>query len=177
MYDTTIYETDISPCRTDLERARGAALRLLTLRPRTVAEMRERLAQRFGSEAVEQTVTRLQADGLLNDADFAQQWRQSRERRKPRSRSMIERELKQRGVAEGVIEEALEDYDSSAAAHRAAARYAARQSGSGRTAFDRRVGAFLGRRGFDSSVIRQTLERLREELGVGGFTAMDLPDD
>ena len=174
MYDIPIPKPGMPwPDRTTPEQARGAALRLLALRPRTVAEIRERLGRRFGDEAVEQAVAQLQSDGLLNDAEFAQQWRNSRERRKPRSRSMIGRELKQRGVAGDVIDEALEDFDSSSAAYRAAARYATRQSGSDRVTFDRRVGAFLNRRGFDPGVIRQTLERLREELGIAGFSVAD----
>lgn len=159
------------PQSTEAEKARGFAMRLLALRPRTVSEVRKGLGQRFDRQTVERTVTRLQTEGLLNDADFASQWRDSRERRKPRSQGMIERELKQRGVSEDVISEALEGFDSSAAAHRAAVRYAARQAGNDRVTFDRRVGAFLGRRGFEPSVIRQTLNRLREELDIIGYDA------
>ena len=148
------------------DRARGAALRLLALRPRTVLEIREQLGRRFGKDAVEETVGRLLSEGLLDDADYANQWRQSRERHKPRSRGMIARELKTRGVADDLIDDALEGYDSSDAARRAAQRYASRQSGAGRIAFDRRVGAFLARRGFEPSVIRQVLQKLREELEI-----------
>ena len=126
-----------------------------------------------GKQAAEQTVARLQSEGLLNDAKFARQWRTSRERRKPRSRGMIQRELRNKGVADDIIGDALEGYDSAAAAHRAAARYAARQAGHGRVVFDRRVGAFLGRRGSDGQVIRQTLERLRQDLDVEGMSEPD----
>ena len=146
--------------------AHSAALRLLTVRPRTVAEIRERLEPRFGADAVEQTLARLQSEGLLNDTEFAQQWRSSRERRKPRSRRMIEQELRRKGVDEEVIGDTLEDYDSSGAAYRAAAKYAAKQKGSDRATFDRRVGAFLERRGFEYAIIRRILQRLREELAV-----------
>ena len=152
--------------RTQEAQANNAALRLLAIRPRTVNEMRQRLSARFGAAAAEKTITRLQAQGLLNDAAFAQQWRNSRERRKPRSQGMIQRELRAKGVADEIISQTLEGYDSAAAAHRAAAHYAARQSGGGRAVFDRRVGAFLSRRGFNGETIRQTLERLREELQV-----------
>ena len=155
---------DLSSRIPEPDRARGAALRLLAVRSRTVAELRERLGQRFQSEAVEQTLASLLDEGLLNDSDFAQQWRYSRERRKPRSRSMIERELKQRGIADDIISETLEDYDSLDAAYRASVRYAARQSGNDRPTFDRRVGAFLGRRGLEAGVIRHTLQRLHKEL-------------
>lgn len=154
--------------RTEAGRARGAALRLLSLKPRTVSEIRERLGRRFDSNSVEQAVSRLLSEGLLNDAEYAQQWRDSRERRKPRGRRLITRELNARGIAGHLIENALEGYDSMDAARRAAFRYAARQSASDRVTFDRRVGAFLGRRGFEPEVIRNVLQELREELNISG---------
>lgn len=160
------YETHPSPTRTEAAQARQAALRLLTIRPRTADEMRQRLSARYGDAAADQAVVRLLDEGLLNDAEFARQWRNSRERRKPRSRGMLERELRHKGVADDIIGDALEGYDSAAAAHRAAARYAARQAANGPAVFNRRVTAFLARRGFDGAVIRQTLERLREELNA-----------
>ena len=152
--------------KTEQIRAWGAAQRLLALRARSVEEMRQRLGQRYSRPVVEQTIARLLDASLLNDADFAAQWRQSRERRKPRSRGAIERELKQRGVDHEIVEQAFDGYDSLAAAHRAAAPYAARQVRNDCATFDRRISAFLGRRGFEPDVIRQTLGRLREELAV-----------
>ena len=166
MNDRAPSSPNIPQQRTDAATARGAAFRLLATRGRSVAEMRERLSLRFDVPAVEETIAHLLNEGLLNDAKFADQWRESRERRKPRSRSMIARELKQRGIAEEVIEDTLEDFDSLGAAQRAAGRYAARQSGTDRQTFDRRVGAFLARRGFDQGTIHKTLEQMRDELGI-----------
>ena len=166
-----------TPFKTEADRARSAALRLLALKPRTVSEIRQRLSGRFDSNAVEETVERLLSAGLLNDADYAQQWRQSRERRKPRSRNMIARELRDRGVADDLIDNALEGYDSSEAARRAAYRYASRQSGTDRVTFDRKVGAFLARRGFGSPEIRKVLEELREELEIGSSQSRYPTDD
>lgn len=170
-----MFEHDTHPPqrRTEAAQARNAALRLLTIRPRTADEMRQRLSARYGDAAADQAVTQLLAEGLLNDAEFARQWRSSRERRKPRSRGMLERELRHKGVADDIIGDALEGYDSAAAAHRAAARYAARQAANGPAVFNRRVAAFLARRGFDGAVIRQTLERLREELNATGADNTD----
>jgi regulatory protein len=174
MIDESSSVPGILPTSTEASRARGTALRLLAVRSRSVVEIQERLGRRFPRDTVEQTVARLIADGLLNDDDFAQQWRQSRERNKPRSRRKIEQELKQRGVSDDVIDGVLEDYDSLDAAYRSVARYAARQN---RAVFDRRVAAFLSRRGFEPDVVRQTLRRLREELGVGSPATNEAPDD
>lgn len=155
---------------TELAKARGMCLRLLASKPRTVAEVKEKLGQRFSAETVEQAVAQLETQGLLDDLAYARQWRESRERRKPRSSRMIAKELHQKGISAENIEDALQDFDSQSAAYRAAAKYASRQSGKDKTAFDRRVGAFLARRGFQSGVIRDTVGRLREEL------AIDSPD-
>ena len=170
-------ETANPPSKTETERARGAALRLLALRPRTVSEIRERLGRRFDNNTVEKVVSHLLNDGLLDDADYAQQWRQSRERRKPRGPRMIAKELKARGVADDLIKDALEGYDSLEAARRAAFRYAIRQSAADRTTFDRRVGAFLDRRGFETDVIRRVLQEFREELGINGSFSTEGKED
>lgn len=154
--------------------ATTAALRLLATRPRTIAEIRQRLTPRFGTEAAEKTISRLQSQGLLNDADFAQQWRNARERRKPRSPAMIAQELRAKGIADEIITQTLDGYDAPAAAHRAAARYAARQAHNNRATFDRRVTAYLHRRGFNSEITRQTLQQLRQELNI---TRSDTPED
>lgn len=165
--DSSIDPTNLS-LRTEADRARGAALRLLALKPRTVSEIRERLGRSYDSNSVEKAVSRLLSEGLLDDAKYAQQWRDSRERRKPRSRRMIASELKARGIAGHLIENALEGYDSMEAARQAASRYAVRQSASDRVTFDRKVGAFLNRRGFESGVIRKVLQELRDELNISG---------
>ncbi len=158
---------DESPSGDRSRHAHAAALRLLAFRPRTVSEMTGRLTSKYGAWEAEQVVQKLQAEGLLNDAEFAQQWRESRERRKPRSRKMIAHELQQRGVSDEVIDATMEGFDSESAAYRAASKYASRQAGSDRTAFDRRVGAYLYRRSFHPEVIRKTLRRLHEELSAG----------
>ena len=163
--------------RTEADRARGTALRLLALKPRSVSEIRERLGRRFARISVEQAISRLLSEGLLNDAEYARQWRDSRERRKPRGRRLITRELSARGIASHLIENALEGYDSMGAARRAAFRYAARQSASDRVTFDRRVGAFLDRRGFEPEVIRTVLQELREELNIGNSLSTESETD
>lgn len=161
----------------DLAKASGMSLRLLASRPRTVAEIKEKLSKRFGTETVEQVVDRLQTQGILDDRAYARQWRESRERRKPRSSKTIAKELSQKGISGENIEDALQGFDSQSAAYKAAVKYAFRQSGKDNSAFDRRVAAFLERRGFQPSIIRDTVRRLREELGIGEPNALFPAED
>ena len=126
--------------------------------------MRERLAQKVGPNDADLMVQQLQAEGLLNDADFAQQWRDSRERHRPRGRRLLRQELRRRGVADDVIEVALADFDSDEVAYRAGHKFASKHKCCDERTFRLRVGAFLHRRGFEPDVIRRAVEGLNEEL-------------
>ncbi|MDO8488484.1 MAG: regulatory protein RecX [bacterium] len=76
----------------------AAALRFLSFRARSEQEMRLKLAQRYTSVEVDQTVARLKQLDLINDGDFARQYIESRSRSRPRSRKLLELELRRKGV-------------------------------------------------------------------------------
>ena len=145
-------------------KAKNAALRLLAHRPRSEAEVRRRLQDRFSGEAIDQTLADLRRQGLLDDAAFARQWREQRERFRPRGPGLIRQELRRLGVDRDVIREALSGFDAAANAYRAGLKYAAKLSVEDSAAFRRKLGGFLHRRGFDGEVLGQTVERLRREL-------------
>jgi regulatory protein len=59
---------------------------------------------------VEATIQRLKEGGFLGDKQFAQEWIENRTAFRPRSKRMlIAMELRQKGVEEEVIEQALAD--------------------------------------------------------------------
>ena len=142
------------------------ALRYVGYKPRTVAEVRRRVGRDFEQPVVEQALTALKGYGYLDDADFAVQWRNSRDRRKPRGFSLIRRELRSKGVADTLIDEALVGLDETDAAYRAASRRAERLLAGGSvtySVFQRRMWDYLQRRGFPTGVTRQTVHRLWAE--------------
>ncbi|MEE8518815.1 MAG: regulatory protein RecX [Dehalococcoidia bacterium] len=141
-------------------------MRSLATRPRSVSQVRERLARRFDASIVDEAVAGLQADGLLDDAQFAEAWRSSRERLRPRSASMVRRELLQRGVARDIAEEAVSEMDDEEAALRAAQGPARRLAALDRVTFTRRLGGYLARRGFGAGVVLRTVNRLAAGTGV-----------
>ncbi|NQW23505.1 MAG: regulatory protein RecX [SAR202 cluster bacterium] len=151
---------------TDAEyaKAKNAALRLLTYRARSEKEVRQRLAGRYTEEAIDRTITALLRQGLLDDAAFAKQWREQREKFRPRGPAVIRRELQKFGVDTDVIQEALSDFDSSANAYRAGSKYATKLSVEDGGIFRRKLGGFLYRRGFQGDALGQTVERLWREL-------------
>lgn len=142
------------------------ALRFVSFKPRTVAEVRRRVGREFEQPVVEQVLTSLKRYGYLDDVEYASQWRKSRDRRKPRGSSLIRRELRAKGIAEPIIEDALVGLDEADAAYRAAERRAQRLLAQGAMPyadFHRKMWDYLQRRGFRSGVTRDTVRRLWAE--------------
>lgn len=145
-------------------KAKNAALRLLSYRSRSEGEIQRRLQGRFSSEVIDRAISDLRRQGLLNDAAFAREWREQRERFRPRGSGVIRQELQRLGVDREVIREALSDFDASANAYQAGSRYAAKLRVEDAAVFRRKLGGFLHRRGFEGEVVGQTVERLFREL-------------
>jgi regulatory protein len=141
-----------------------SALRLLSYRQRTESELRERLMQkRFRPEIVAETISRLRSAGLLDDAQFASSWVDSRNQRAPRSRRLAAAELGALGVTRRVVDDATATIDERDAAYRAAQRRAASLTGSPYAEFRRRIAGLLLRRGFNYEIVTETVSLLWEQ--------------
>lgn len=144
-------------------RALASALRLLSYRPRSEAELRGRLAQKAISAAViEETIGRVRGAGLLNDEEFARSWVDGRDRTSPRSRRLMTSELRANGVDARLAEQSVAGADDEDAAYRAARRARSLQP-LPYLEFRRRLGSFLLRRGFEYEVINRVVAKLWEE--------------
>ena len=148
-----------------LQRARAAALRLLTYRPRTAAEVRGRLLRRFDAAVVAQVIDELSDQSLLDDIQFAHRWTEGRDSRSPRSATAIRRELVSRGVERTVAEQAVGDLDDEDSAYRAGLKHARRTAGTDLQTFQRRLRGYLQRRGYSYAITRRTIDRLWAEQG------------
>jgi len=86
------------------------AVKLLAAKPRSVAELRERLLQGKGinSEIVETVISRLKEYGYLNDERFAFGYASYKVKQRPVGRRRLERDLKLKKVESSVANEALE---------------------------------------------------------------------
>jgi regulatory protein len=145
-------------------RCHGAALRLLTYRPRSRAELRQRLLRRgFPAQGVEEELERLARQGLVDDAAFARFWREARQGMNPRSARLIQGELRRKGVDPEAAAEATRGLDDEEAAYRAALRMAPRWASLDYPGFRRKAGDFLRRRGFPWEVAHRTVDRLWRE--------------
>jgi len=150
------------------QRCLNAAFNFLSYRPRSESELRQRLNRRgFDSDNVAAVLTRLKEQGLVDDLAFAQFWKDNRESFRPRSQWLTRLELRQKGVAEEIIERVAAQVDDEASAYRAATAKARRLSTADYDGFRRRLSEYLKRRGFGYRLIKPTVERVWQECGGG----------
>ena len=148
-----------------LARCLNTAYRFLSYRPRSEAEMKDRLGRRgFADSNIEIVLNKLKEQHLLDDTAFAQFWKENREMFRPRSQRLTRMELKRKGVADEIIKEVTDDSNDIDSAYQAALKKAQRLSGEDYEVFRRRLGDYLKRRGFGYSVINQTVKRLWQEV-------------
>jgi regulatory protein len=103
------------------QRCLNAAWRFLGYRPRSEAEVRQRL-QRHGhdSDCVEKVIARLKDQGLVDDDAFARFWIENRESFSPRSQRLTSLELQRKGLDGAVIARLAGEVDDGESAYRAA---------------------------------------------------------
>lgn len=174
----TLSAAEIETLRHDdaIKRAVDRAARFLAYRPRSTAEIRDNLAKHETPAAViEAALDRLESLGYLDDQAFARFWVENRQTFKPRGPMALRHELRQKGVADNVIDTVLADIDSDNAAYRAAEARVRRLRGLDERTFQQKMGGYLQRRGFDYATSRTVIARLVEELAVDdpGYFAAD----
>ena len=157
--------------------ARDAALRFLSFRPRSEAEVRRRLLHRYPPQTIDRVIVALREQRYLDDAAFARQWRLNRERHRPRSRGILRQELVRLGVPEEIANEALEGFDAEDNAYRAGRKLALRLAGSDYPRFRQRLWDYLRRRGFGGALVGETVERLWRELADSLHRGVDAEAD
>jgi regulatory protein len=143
----------------------NTAYRYLGYRPRSEAEMRERLQQRgFEDSQIEIVINKLKEQNLLDDTAFARFWKDNRETFRPRSQRLTRLELKKKGVADEIIDEVVSQADDIDSAYQAALRKAPNLPHQEYGVFRRRLGDYLKRRGFSYPIINQTIKKVWQEL-------------
>ncbi len=141
-----------------------AATRYLGYRPRSEAELRQKLRQRgFDSTIIETVIAKLKEQKYVDDLAFARFWKDDRESFSPRSQWLTRRELRQKGVSEEIINQVVETIDEEDSAYRAALSKSRRRVYPDHQIFRRRLGEYLRRRGFGYEVTNRTVERLWQE--------------
>lgn len=145
-----------------------AGVRLLTFRPRSEVELRQRLARKgYEEPVVEQAVQRLRELGYVDDEQFARFWVQNRDQFKPMGSRRLRSELLQKGLARDTAEQAIEarpQSDEEALAFSAARARLRSYAGDEYPVFQRRLGGYLARQGFDYGTSARVIRQLWAEL-------------
>lgn len=150
----------------ELEMAYLRALNFLSYRPRSKAEIRRNLRKYKVPELlIEPTVERLEQNKLLNDQEFAQIWVENRNSFRPRGRRALSFELRQKGIADEVIQSTLDELvDEEILAYQAGIKKANKLAKYDWQDFRKKLSGFLARRGFSYGVISPLLPQLWEEV-------------
>ncbi len=161
-------EDDDSPAADPIAVAREIALRQLTVRARSRAELERALARKqVPTEVAAAVLDRLAEVGLVDDEVFARDWLAAGDRRQ-RSRRALLAELAEKGVDRDVAEAAAAELDGEHD-YQVARAYAERKA-AGLLRLDpsaryRRLAGALARRGFATSVVAQVTREVLAELG------------
>ena len=152
--------------------ARAICLRQLTGAPRTRAQLANVLRRRrVPDEVANRVLSRFGDVGLIDDAEFARMWVQSRHLGRGLARRALEHELRARGVDEEVARDALATLgpdDEEAAARDLVVRRLPVTRGLDRATRVRRLAGFLARKGYPGSLAVQVVREVLADAEADG---------
>ena len=166
-------------------RARQVCLTLLTLAPRTRAQLAGALRKRgIPDEVADEVLGRFADVGLIDDAAFARSWVESRHFSRGLAGRALSAELRQRGVAPDEIRAAIDEQLSPdaeiGAARRLVERRIAGTRGLPAEQRTRRLAGMLARKGYPPGlayrVIREALEAEGESAALEEEPSFDYED-
>jgi regulatory protein len=155
-----------SPSPDDADAAREKCLRLLSLRARSASELRQRLKSAGYTETVvESVLADLAGSGLVDDAEFARSWVASRQAAGGVGKRKLRWELRRKGVAQDVIEQAVgAALTDETEAEQALALASRRLGGSPDERNLARVRRLLLGRGFGFDTVESVIRRLISDM-------------
>jgi regulatory protein len=163
----TLTEAEINAMRGEdaIIQAVDSAAHFLGFRPRSIVEVRRNLTDKeIPEEVIEAAITRLTSMGYLDDLAFARYWIQNRGQFKPLSQRALRQELRQKGIGNAHIDEALSEVDESELAYKAALTQTRKLRSLPPKEFFTKMTTFLQRRGFSYSTARDVITRLQDDF-------------
>ncbi|TDE54594.1 recombination regulator RecX [Nonomuraea mesophila] len=150
--------------------ARAICLRLLTMAPKTRAQLAEALRKReVPDDAAEAVLSRFSELGLINDEAFAAAWVDSRHHGRGLAKRALAAELRHRGVDTDTVNEAVDRLDPDQEAE-TARRLVERKLAATRSldprARTRRLAGMLARKGYSSGLAFRVIREALEQEGI-----------
>ena len=157
----------LSPERQE-QRPRNVLLYQLARSPKTAHQLRQILEKReIDAEIAESVIQRFIEVGLIDDKLFAETIVNSRRKFKGSSKSVIKRELVEKGVGQELIEDVVSEItpeDELATATDLAVRRIPRLAALERDVRQRRLHGYLARKGYSSNVVIAACKSAEESL-------------
>ena len=160
----------------DFDRYYRKAINFLSYRARSIKEVQENLEKtlqkrKLPVESTEdhkkiilEVIDKLIIQKFLDDTQFALWWIEQRARNKPKSKMVLRMELKQKGVSQEIITAALSNeeleavIDDLSQARKLVEKKIERYKDLPRNDIYKKLGGYLGRRGFSWEVIKRSID-------------------
>jgi len=141
------------------------AVRFLSFRSRSQMEVESHLRDKdYAPDVISQTIERLTHEQYLDDEAFVRFWLEDRERFRPRGERGLRYELRQKGIADEVIDAVLADLDEDQLAWAAVEPKLRQWRQLDEANLKKKIFGFLNRRGFDYDVAQTVCRRAWESL-------------
>ncbi|MDF2986360.1 MAG: regulatory protein RecX [Eubacterium sp.] len=139
--------------------AKSSAVNYLALKLRTSFEVRQKLQEMgYDENTIEKVIGNLNEINYIDDNNYAQKYLREKTRLKPKSARLLSMELKQKGIADEIINNAFEEFELDEGE---VALELLRKRYSRHTAFDdkliQKMKSFLMSRGFNYSQISRAI--------------------
>ena len=139
-------------------------MKFINYRLRSDQELKIRLSKNFDELTVKETILKMYDWGFLDDSRFAKIFTESRVNSRPKSASFIKRELIQKGIQKETADFAIKEIDDSETCLILADKKARTLSHLPWEKFQKKMLAYLARRGFSYSIATSTIKKIWSEL-------------
>ena len=160
-------DADIEQLKDQYERYKAYhhAVRFLSFRARSQMEVESHLRDKdYTADVINQTVERLKQEHYLDDEAFVRFWLEDRERFRPRGERGLRYELRQKGIADELIDTMLTDLDEDQLAWDAVEPKLRQWHQLDEADLKKKIFGFLSRRGFGYEVAQTVCRRAWESL-------------
>jgi len=152
---------------TPYEKTMERALKLLSFKPRSIAQMRERLLEKEWAEeeVVDRVIERLKELGYLNDEQFAASYASARLTARPLGRTRLRRDLQNKKLPSQITEQTLDEVYADGAEEDLIDRAIAKRlrlKGTPQTPEDvKKLFDYLMRRGFSYQLVLRKVRQIK----------------
>ena len=141
------------------------ALNFLSYRSRSEQEIRLNLSKhKIPEDIISEVLDKLRQSSLVDDRAFARNWIDNRNQFKPRGKRALASELSRKGISREVIDDELKGLDEDELALRCARAKASRYQHLDQEQFQKKMIAYLNRRGFPYHIIKHTVLETWQEI-------------